>query len=205
MGLERQPKQQSAAATSLGSTRCRTGKTRTILSDKGEARKNSSPLCGTTFLTRSFERPRGFRGSRAQPESQACSRRTRPPGTRDKAGSSRAILYQPHHALNADESYMDSYIQTDSQVYCGVGKSRGHPGCNPGGKVPAAKLGFRLAIPPRPCRIGSSAGHLTPPADPSLPTTERGISGRGWQKTDIKNGRGGASFDNPISMVVQTQ
>ena len=85
-------------------------------------------------------------------------------------------------AVNADEAYVESYIQTDSQGYCGVGKPRCHPGCNPGGKVPATKLRFRLAIPPCSCRIGSSVGHLTPPADPSLPTTERGISGRGGKK-----------------------
>jgi len=59
---------------------------------------------------------------------------------------------------------------------------RCHPGCNPDGKVPAAKLRFRLAIPPHPRRIGSSVGDLTPPADPSLPTTEEGISGRDGKK-----------------------
>jgi hypothetical protein len=44
--------------------------------------------------------------------------------------------------------------------------------------VAAAKLRFRHAIPPRPYPIGSSVGQNTPPADPSLPTTERGISER---------------------------
>ena len=95
-------------------------------------------------------------------------------------------------AVNADEAYVESYIQTDSEGYFRLGRPPCHPGCNPDGKVRAAKLRIRLAIPPRPCRIGSSVGHLTPPADPSLPTTEEGISGRRWQKTHSK--RHGRSF-----------
>jgi len=89
-------------------------------------------------------------------------------------------------AVNADEAYVESYIQTDSEGYFRLGRPPCHPGCNPDGKVPAAKWRFSLAIQLHPCRIGSSAGHRTPAADPSLPTTEEGISGRGWQKTDSK-------------------
>ncbi len=72
--------------------------------------------------------------------------------------------------------------ETDSEGYFRLGRPPCHPGCNPDGKVPAAKWRFSLAIQLHPCRIGSSAGHRTPPADPSLPTTERGISGRGGKK-----------------------
>ncbi len=93
--------------------------------------------------------------------------------------------------INADESYMGNYFQTDSQGYWGFGKSRCHPGCNPDGKVRTAKLGFCLAIPPGPCRAGSSAGNNTPPADPSLTTTRKGSAG-GDGKKQLKSGRGGA-------------
>ncbi len=42
-------------------------------------------------------------------------------------------------AVNADEAYVESYLQTDSEGYFRLGRPSCHPGCNPGGRVPAAK------------------------------------------------------------------
>ena len=86
---------------------------------------------------------------------------------------------------------MESYIRTDSPGYFGTGRSSCNRGCNSDCKVPQAKLRFRLAIPPRPYGFGSSNGHRTPIGDPSLPTTEEGITER-VGKTDnrIRQGRG---------------
>src|SRR5713101_7414337 len=96
-------------------------------------------------------------------------------------------------AINADCPYMQSYIQLYSQGYCGLCNSACNPSCNPGCKARSANCRFRLAVSPRPGPAGNTVRHTTPPADPSLPTTERGISGRGWQKT-IKTGQGQARF-----------
>jgi hypothetical protein len=93
-------------------------------------------------------------------------------------------------AVNADEAYIESYIQTDSEGYFRLGRPPCHPGCNPDGKVPAAKWRFSLAIQLHPCRFGSSAGHRIPSADPSLPTTERGISGRDGKNRHTRQGWG---------------
>ncbi len=78
---------------------------------------------------------------------------------------------------------MQSYHQPYQQGYCGLGNLRGNPDNNLRGKFGIANCLFRLAISARPCPVGSTARHTTPVADPSLPTTERGISDRGWQKT----------------------
>src|SRR5713101_908760 len=88
---------------------------------------------------------------------------------------------------------MESYIQPYSQGYCELCKSRCNPGCNPDCKARSANWRFRFVISPRPCPAGNTVRHTTPPADPSLPTTERGISGRGWQKT-VKTGAGGSQI-----------
>ncbi len=137
--------------------------------------RNSSPVCGRTWLLDALAQLH----LTLEPVSRLLD-----PVEHATAPDRRPRRSRPSRsAINADESYMESYIQTDSQSYFEVGKSRCHPGCNPDGKVAAAKLRFRFAIPPRPCRIGSSVRQLTPPADPSLPTTERGISERVWQKT----------------------
>src|SRR5260370_4821571 len=76
---------------------------------------------------------------------------------------------------------MQSYHQPYQQGYCGLGNLGGNTDNNFRGKFGIANCRFRLAISARPCPVGSTARHTTPPADPSLPTTERGISGRGWQ------------------------
>src|SRR5260370_35859552 len=84
---------------------------------------------------------------------------------------------------------MEGYHQPYQQVYCGLGKLRGNPDNNLRSKFGIANSRFRLAIWVRPCTAGSSARHTTPPADPSLPTTERGISGRDGKKS-LKNEAG---------------
>src|SRR5216684_2746640 len=57
-----------------------------------------------------------------------------------------------------------------TQIFCGLNNLRN--------KVDIANPRFRLAIWARPRSVGSSAGHTISAADPSLPTTEGGISGR---------------------------
>src|SRR6266852_8278362 len=73
---------------------------------------------------------------------------------------------------------MQSYHQPYQQGYCGLGNLRGNPDNNLRGKFGIANCRFRLAVSPRPCTVGSTGGYTISPADPSLPTTEEGISGR---------------------------
>jgi hypothetical protein len=76
------------------------------------------------------------------------------------------------------------------QVYCGLGNLRCNPDNNLRCKVGVSNPRFRLAIWVRPCSVGSSGGHTISPADPSLPTTEDGISGRDGKKTLKNRSRG---------------
>ena|SRR5713101_4774424 len=91
---------------------------------------------------------------------------------------------------------MQSYHQPYQQGYCGLGNLRGNPDNNLRGKFGIANCLFRLAISARPCPVGSTARHTTPVADPSLPTTERGISGRDGKKHTKKRSRGEPTFYN---------
>src|SRR5260370_21509168 len=91
---------------------------------------------------------------------------------------------------------MQSYHKTYQQVYWGLGKLRGNPDNKLRGKFGLANCRFLLVISARPCPVGSTVRHRTPPADPSLPTTERGISGRDG-KTLKKTGAGASpNFSN---------
>src|SRR5713101_7810604 len=98
---------------------------------------------------------------------------------------------------------MQTYHQPYQQVYCGLGKLGGNPDNKLRGKFGIANCRFRLEISARPCPAGNTVRHPTPAADPSLPTTERGISGRGWQKKQTKRGRDEADFYNSDSRTLQ--
>ncbi len=108
-------------------------------------------------------------------------------------------------AINADAPYMQSYIQLYSQGYCGLCKSRCDPGCNSDCKARSANCRFRFAISPRPCPAGNTVRHTTPPADPSLPTTEEGISGRDGKRSYKKTrdrGEAGSSIHFKIGAIL---
>src|SRR6266851_3966375 len=94
---------------------------------------------------------------------------------------------------------MQSYHQPYQQVYCGLGNLGGNPDNKLRGKFGLANCRFLLVISARPCPARSSANHPAPPADPSLPTTEEGISDRVRPKT-ITNGAGARQI-----FVIQTQ
>ena len=80
------------------------------------------------------------------------------------------------------DPFLQGYIQPYSQVYCGLGNLRCNPDNNLRCKVCVSNPRFPLVIWVRPCSVGSSGGHTISPADPSLPTTEEGISGRDGKK-----------------------
>jgi hypothetical protein len=85
-------------------------------------------------------------------------------------------------------------MRPDSQGYFGIGRSACKCGCHSDCKLPKAKFRFHFAIPPRPYRFEGGDGYRNQLADPSLPTTEEGISEPvGKNRPPI--GRGGASSD----------
>src|SRR6266849_770885 len=94
---------------------------------------------------------------------------------------------------------MQPYQQAYQEVNCGLGNLRGNPDNKLRGKFGLANCRFPLVISARPWPVRSSDRHPTPPADPSLPTTEEGISDRVRPKT-ITNGAGARQI-----FVIQTQ
>jgi len=82
-------------------------------------------------------------------------------------------------------------MRPDSQGYFGIGRSACKCGCHSDCKLPKAKFRFHFAIPPRPYRFEGGDGYRNQLADPSLPTTEEGISARGC-KNIYKTGQGRA-------------
>src|SRR6516164_4685882 len=88
---------------------------------------------------------------------------------------------------------MQPYCHPDTEAYSGFNRPADNHDNNVRNKVASRKSEFSLTISARPCSAGNSGKHPAPPADPSLPTTERGISARGWKNTH-QNGAGASQF-----------
>src|SRR5262252_11054444 len=91
---------------------------------------------------------------------------------------------------------MQPYPHPYEQVYSGADNLRGNPKNNLCDRFRPPTCRLRLVIWARPCPGQSSDKHRAPTADPSLPTTEEGISARGCKNIYKERDRRDPNFDN---------
>src|SRR5215472_8574295 len=86
---------------------------------------------------------------------------------------------------------MQAYQHLYRQVYSEVNNPENKPGNKLCDKPYARKSRLRFLIPARSCPGRKRNRTHAPPADPSLPTTEEGVSARGYKILSYGAGRAG--------------